>query len=73
MQKPNQTMLIFYSLGGLFYFLMIILFVRVFYYWIFHDYIPAINALAAFFSFMSGSLFTLFAMWFDMESNKDLK
>jgi len=25
------------------------------------------------FSFMSASLFTLFAMWFDMEANKDLK
>ncbi len=28
---------------------------------------------AAMFSFMSASLFTLFAMWFDMKANKDLK
>lgn len=30
-------------------------------------------ALGAMFSFMSASLFTLFAMWFDMELNKELK
>jgi hypothetical protein len=36
-------------------------------------HIPPINALAAMFSFMSASMFTLFAMWFDMEANKDLK
>ena len=71
--RDFHPLVFFYALGGLFYFLMILLFSRVFYYWLFHNYIPAINALAAFFSFMSGSLFTLFAMWFDMESNKDLK
>ena len=32
-----------------------------------------INALAGMFSFMSAALFSLFAMWFDMESNRDLK
>jgi hypothetical protein len=36
-------------------------------------HIPPINALAAMFSFMSSNLFTLFAMWFDMEANKELK
>ncbi|MBC2716665.1 MAG: glycosyltransferase family 2 protein [Desulfobacteraceae bacterium] len=71
--RDFHPLVFFYTLGGFFYFFMILLFARVFYYWIFHDYIPAINALAAFFSFMSGSLFTLFAMWFDMESNKELK
>jgi hypothetical protein len=29
--------------------------------------------LAAMFSFMSASQFTLFAMWFDMEANRHLK
>ena len=35
--------------------------------------IPKVNALAAMFSFMSSCQFILFAMWFDMEYNKDLK
>ncbi len=71
--RDFHPLVFFYFLGGLFYLMMVLLFARVFYHWIFYSHIPAINALAAFFSFMSGSLFTLFAMWFDMEANKDLK
>jgi glycosyltransferase involved in cell wall biosynthesis len=71
--RDFHPLVFFYFLGGFFYLMMILLFARVFYHWLFYDHIPAINALAAFFSFMSGSLFTLFAMWFDMEANKDLK
>lgn len=43
--------------------------------YIIRDFHPLIffYALGVFFSFMSASLFTLFAMWFDMEANKDLK
>jgi len=71
--RDFHPLVFFYMLGGFFYIAMILLFTRVFFHWIVYDHIPAINALAGFFSFMSGSLFTLFAMWFDMESNKDLK
>jgi glycosyltransferase involved in cell wall biosynthesis len=71
--RDFHPLVFFYALGGFFYLAMILLFARVFYSWAFYNYIPAINALAAFFSFMSGSLFTLFAMWFDMEYNKSLK
>ncbi|MFZ2632134.1 MAG: glycosyltransferase family 2 protein [Desulfosalsimonadaceae bacterium] len=71
--RDFHPLVFFYALGGFFYLMMVLLFARVFYHWIFYDHIPAINALAAFFSFMSGSLFTLFAMWFDMEANKELK
>jgi len=71
--RDFHPLVFFYALGGFFYLMMVLLFARVFYHWIFYDHIPAINALAGFFSFMSGSLFTLFAMWFDMEANKDLK
>lgn len=71
--RDFHPLVFFYFLGGFFYLMMMLLFARVFYHWIFYSHIPAINALAAFFSFMSGSLFTLFAMWFDMEANKDLK
>ena len=71
--KDFHPLVFFYLLGGFFSLLTGALFLRVFYYWIFLGYIPPINALAAMFSFMSASLFTLFAMWFDMEANKDLK
>lgn len=57
------------SLGGLSF----ALFIRVFYIWISTSYIPSINALAAFSSFLASAQFLLFAMWFDMEANKHLK
>jgi len=68
-----HPLIFFYALGGFFTFTTFALFARLFYFWIASGRIPPINALAAFFSFMSASLFTLFAMWFDMEANKDLK
>lgn len=71
--RDFHPLVFFYFIGGLFGFVTGPLFARVFYHWIFMGHIPAINALAAMFSFMSASLFTLFAMWFDMEANKDLK
>jgi len=71
--KDFHPLIFFYILGGFFSVITFGMFLRVFYYWIFVGHIPPINALAAMFSFMSASLFTLFAMWFDMEANKDLK
>lgn len=71
--RDFHPLIFFYFLGGAFGLAAFLLFIRVFYYWIVHNYIPAINALASMFAFMSSSLFTLFAMWFDMEANKDLK
>ena len=69
-----HPLIFFYLFGFIFGFSALILFTRVFYYWIFLGFdIPPINALAAMFSFMSSSMFTLFAMWFDMEANKHLK
>jgi len=71
--RDFHPLIFFYAFGGFFSLATVVLFARVFYYWYAADRIPSINALAAFFSFMSASLFTLFAMWFDMEANKDLK
>ena len=71
--RDFHPLIFFYFLGSVFSFVTILLFIRVFYFWIWMGYIPAINALAAMFSFMSASLFTLFAMWFDMEANKNLR
>jgi glycosyltransferase involved in cell wall biosynthesis len=71
--RDFHPLIFFYTLGGLFFIITILLFVRLFVMWGLKGNIPPINALAAMFSFMSASLFTLFAMWFDMEANKDLK
>ncbi|MBW1851555.1 MAG: glycosyltransferase [Deltaproteobacteria bacterium] len=71
--RDFHPLVFFYTLGGFFGVLTVVLFARVFYHWLLFSHIPPINALGAMFSFMSANLFTLFAMWFDMEANKDLK
>src|SRR5690348_16245223 len=68
-----HPLVFFYGLGGLFGILTIALSVRLAYFWIAYDQLPRINALGAFFAFSSCSLFSLFAMWFDMDQNKELK
>ena len=71
--RDFHPLIFFYLLGFSFFILTVILFGRLFYRWWLIGSIPPVNALAAMFAFMSSSLFTLFAMWFDMEANKDLK
>ena len=71
--RDFHPLVFFYALGGLFGIVTFLLFVRLLLFWYLTGHIPPINALAAMFSFMSASLFTLFGMWFDMELNKDLK
>ena len=71
--RDFHPLIFFYAFGSFFGLSTIVLFLRVFYIWWAIGKIPSINALAAFFSFMSASLFTLFGMWFDMENNRSLK
>ncbi len=71
--RDFHPLVFFYFLGGFFGIATILLAIRVFYYWGTTGIIPQINALAAMFSFMSAALFILFAMWFDMSANQDLK
>ena len=71
--RDFHPLIFFYFLGFSFSILALILFGRLFYRWWLIGSIPPVNALSAMFAFMSASLFTLFAMWFDMEANKDLK
>ena len=71
--RDFHPLIFFYALGGLFSLSTILLFVRIIYYKFSMGIFPPTSSLAAMFSFMSASLFTLFAMWFDMEANKDLK
>lgn len=71
--RDFHPLIFFYFLGGVFGAAAVLLFARALYFWVVMGRIPPINALAGMFAFMSSSLFTLFAMWFDMEANKDLK
>jgi glycosyltransferase involved in cell wall biosynthesis len=68
--RDFHPLVFFYLLGILFGVITLSLFIRLFYIWIETGYIRPINSLALMFSFMSSSLFSLFAMWFDMEENK---
>lgn len=71
--RDFHPLVFFYLMGFLFGLATAILSVRLVVRWYIDGYVPAITALSTMFSFMSSSLFTLFAMWFDMESNKHLK
>ena len=71
--KDFHPLVFFYFLGGVFGVFTVVLSVRLVYIWWVFGEIPPINALGAMFTFMGMSLFTLFAMWFDMSSNQDLK
>ena len=71
--RDFHPLVFFYFLGFTFSICTVFLFARVFLVWYLTAHIPAVNALAAMFSFMSASQFTLFAMWFDMEANRNLK
>lgn len=71
--RDFHPLIFFYGFGFIFGIATFVLFVRLFYIWGLKGHIPPINALAAMFCFMSSVQFALFAMWFDMESNKDLK
>jgi hypothetical protein len=71
--RDFHPLVFFYTLGAMFGVSTAILFARMVYCKWIMGFFPATSSLAAMFSFMSASLFTLFAMWFDMEANKDLK
>jgi len=71
--RDFHPLIFFYTLGGLFGMTTFALICRVLYYKFTIGYFPPTSSLATFFSFTSASLFILFAMWFDMEANKDLK
>ena len=71
--RDFHPLIFFYAFGVIFNLLMTGLFIRLLYKWCLDGHIPPMNALAAMFCFMSSAQFILFAMWFDMEANKDLK
>ncbi len=68
-----HPLVLFYSASGLAGFLGTGLFVRLLWIWIATGRIPPVNALAWVFCMISSIQLGLFAMWFDMEMNRDLR
>jgi glycosyltransferase involved in cell wall biosynthesis len=71
--RDFHPLIFFYAMGFLFFVLTVFFTVRLGVLWYKIGHVPETTALADMFCFMSSSLFTLFAMWFDKEENKDLK
>jgi len=71
--RDFHPLVFFYGLGAIFAIATVGLLVRVFFIWFNLGYAPPTTSLAAFFSFSMASLFIIFAMWFDMDYNKNLK
>lgn len=71
--RDFHPLVFFYFFGFLLQLLSIPLFIRYVYYWIEYDHIPKVNFLAWMFAVIMGVQFILFAMWFDMDSNKHLR
>jgi len=71
--KDFHPLVFFYFLGAAFGVFTLALSVRLLYFWWLAGEVPPINALAVMFTFLGMSIFILFAMWFDMSSNENLK
>ncbi|HLO16153.1 MAG TPA: hypothetical protein VK206_15070, partial [Anaerolineales bacterium] len=71
--RDFHPLVLFYCAAlGLLFFFFPILFLRLTIIWGMIGSIPSINALALIVVFLAGLQLMLFAMWFDMEANRDL-
>lgn len=68
-----HPLIFFYFFAILLAFFSLYLFIRLVVVWIQISHIPPINALALMFSLVMSSQLLFFAMWFDMDYNKDLR
>ncbi len=71
--RDFHPLVLFYALGIFLLLMCMPLMARLLYFWAAYGDIPKINALALMFCGIAGLQTLLFAMWFDMESNRDLK
>ena len=71
--RDFHPLVFFYLLAFLLFGLDFILFARLVYYFIINHYILKLNSLAFLTTTIAAFQFLLFAMWFDMEYNQDLK
>jgi len=71
--RDFHPLVFFYLFGCSVALLCIPLSVRLLYFWVLQGRIPPINALAVMFCAVTGLQLLLFAMWFDMEYNRNLR
>ncbi|RKX58161.1 MAG: glycosyltransferase family 2 protein [Thermodesulfobacteriota bacterium] len=71
--RDFHPLVFFYFLGFFLLGISGLFFLRLIYLWIKMGHAPELTALAWMFSFATGLQSTFFAMWFDMEYNKNLK
>lgn len=71
--RDFHPLVFFYALAFLLLILTLPLFIRFIYCWVIFGYVPRTNALALMFTIITGLQSLFFAMWFDMENNKNLK
>jgi glycosyltransferase involved in cell wall biosynthesis len=68
--RDFHPLVFFYSLSFFLFIISIPLVIRLLWIWFIKDDIPDMNALALFFTLISGLQTAFFGMWFDMEYNK---
>ena len=68
--RDFHPLVFFYSLSFILFIMSVPLTIRLFYIWFSIGDIPDMNALALFFTLISGLQSAFFGMWFDMEYNK---
>jgi glycosyltransferase involved in cell wall biosynthesis len=71
--RDFHPLVFFYSLSFFLFLISIPLAIRLFYIWFARGDIPDMNALALFFTLISGLQTAFFGMWFDMEYNKKIQ
>ena len=71
--RDFHPLVLFYLMATLMSGISVALTVRMLYLWAATGRIPTMNALALMFSAITGLQFAFFAMWFDMERNKNLR
>lgn len=71
--KDFHPLVFFYALSFLLLILSLLFLARLIFFWALLGYIPRTTALALIFTIITCLQSSFFAMWFDMESNKNLK
>lgn len=71
--RDFHPLVMFYFFGILMGLLSLVLFVRIIYLWPIYGFLPSTSFLAWMLCVITSLQFTMFAMWFDMDYNKDLK
>ncbi len=71
--RDFHPLVFFYGLSFVLFASSILLFIRLLWVWNAGGSIPKVNVLALMFTLITGFQSLFFAMWFDMENNKDLK